>query len=201
MGFPIDPVVRTIVADLLTAADLPGGPGAWLYTFEDSVRTHGRVADVLEFLRKLEVWPEHLAHVHDVTYVEDEDGIQTVSTTVLAHDGTPHQIPSIRICLDHARVIYKPLTVPPIAHAHLGQWLVEQHAEYVTVSGRHTVALDPAGMRRVLGDGAAVDRASRHVRAALGKHSLDTLDAAKSYAESRLRAHDPALSWERLGTA
>ncbi|MET8650090.1 hypothetical protein [Nocardia aurea] len=194
-------VVRRILTELAESAALPGGPGAWVYTFEDVVRTHGSVADVFEFLRRLELWPGGIAHVHEVDYDEDDDGVQTVSTTVLGDDGTRHRIPSIRLCLGQARVVYKPLTVPPIARAHLGQWSVEQHADSVTITGRHTIALDPAGVRQVLGAAATVEAATRLVRSALGKHSLDTLDAAKSFAENRLRSHDPALSWDRLGTS
>jgi hypothetical protein len=195
---PVERVVRQILAELTESAELPGGPGVWVYTFEDVVRTHGTVGDVFEFLRRLELWPDSLAHVQDVTYDED-DGVQTVWTTVLGDDGTRHLIPSIRICLASTRVVYKPLTVPPIARAHLGQWSAEQHADCVTVSGRHTVALDPAGVRQVLGDDATIEAATRLVRSALGKHSLDTLEAAKYFAENRLQSHDPALSWDRLG--
>ncbi|MGV9823225.1 hypothetical protein [Nocardia xishanensis] len=196
-----EPVVQRILAELAESADLPGDAGAWVYTFEDVVRTHGSVGDVFEFLRRLELWPGSLAHVHEVSYDEDDDGVQTVWTTVLGDDGTRHRIPSIRICLGRTRVVYKPRTVPPIARAHLGQWSVQQHADSVTITGRHTIALDPAGMRQVLGAGATVEAATRLVRSALGKHSLDTLEAAKSFAENRLRSHDPALSWDRLGTS
>ncbi|MGQ4615005.1 hypothetical protein [Nocardia sp. R7R-8] len=197
----VEPVVRRILAELAESADLPGGAGAWVYTFEDVVRTHGSVGDVFEFLSRLELWPSSLAHVHDVTYDEDDDGVQTVCTTVLGDDGTQHDIPSIRICLGRARIVYKPRTVPPIARAHLGQWSVQQHADSVTITGRHTIALDPAGVRQVLGADATVEAATRLVRSALGKHSLDTLEAAKSFAENRLRSYDPALSWDRLGTS
>ncbi|WP_329410100.1 hypothetical protein OG563_46365 [Nocardia vinacea] len=197
----VEPVVRRILTELTESADLPGGAGAWVYTFEDVVRTHGAVGDVVEFLRRLELWPDSLAHVDAVAYDEDDDGVQTVWTTVFGDDGTRYRIPSIRICVDSARVIYKPLTVPPIARAHLGQWSVEQHADSVTVTGRHTVALDPAGVRQVLGDDATVEAATRLVRSALGKHSLATLEAAKSFAENRLRSYDPALSWDRLGAS
>lgn len=193
--------ITRLLDELTESAALPGGPDDWVYTFEDVVRTHGRVLDLFDFLRRLELWPQRLAHVHDVDYTEDADGVQTVRLTVVGPDGTRHPVPSIRLCLGGSRVVYKPATVPPIARAHLGQWSVSQHAGEVTVSGRHSVLLDPAGITRVLGAGAGLDQATRLVRSALGAHSLATLEAAKTYAESRSRAYEPDLSWDRLGAS
>jgi hypothetical protein len=199
---PADPAaLRRIVEELAEAAALPGGPAAWAYTFEDVVHTHGKAADVYEFVRRLDLWPERLAHVEDVVYEEDGQGVQTVVTTIAAADATLHRIPSIRLCLGGDRVLYKPSTVPPVARAHVGQWSVVQHADEVTVAGRHTVVLDPAGVRRTLGADAGIEDATRLVRAALGAHSIATLEAAKAFAEGRLRAYDPELSWDRLGAS
>ncbi|MEV0358734.1 hypothetical protein AB0H71_22030 [Nocardia sp. NPDC050697] len=200
-GAPLLPAVRGVLAELTESAALPGGHGAWVYTFEDVVRTHGAAAHAYAFLRDLTLWPAALAHIEDVVWDEDGDGVQRVWTTVLADDGARHRIPSLRVLLGSSRVVYKPSSVPPIARAHLGQWSVEQHAGSVTITGRHTVALDPVGIEKVLGPDATVEAATGRVRAALGKHSLDTLEAAKSHAENRLLSHDPALSWDRLGTS
>ncbi|MEV4237450.1 MULTISPECIES: hypothetical protein [unclassified Nocardia] len=67
------------------------------------MRTHGAVGDVVEFLRRLELWPDSLADIDDVAY---HDGVQTMWTTVFGDDVTRHRIPSIRICVVSARVIY-----------------------------------------------------------------------------------------------
>jgi aromatase len=67
---------------------------------------------------------------------------------------------------------------------HTGAWLLAETGTGVTVTSRHTVAINEANIAKVLGESATVDDARKFVRNALSANSLATLQHAKAYAES-----------------
>jgi aromatase len=58
----------------------------------------------------------------------------------------------------------------------------------VTAVAQHSVVLREEAVERVLGDGADLAQARRHVREALGRNSTATLHLARQYAEFVTRA-------------
>ncbi|WP_131767546.1 SRPBCC family protein [Candidatus Protofrankia californiensis] len=160
-----------------------------VFTFQDTVRVRGHAADVYTFLRDAGRWPGAVSHIASVELSEPVPGVQHVLSGIRAADGTVQQVPSLRLCLPPDRVVYTPLTVPPFASAHLGEWIVtEAENGTVSVTGRHTVALRPNRIATAFGPGVTADDARRRVRVVLGAHSLATIDAARAHAEAAVEA-------------
>jgi aromatase len=190
-----------LLADLRRHAELGDQLDALVFTFEDTVRTDGSVRHAYAFLREVQGWPGAVSHVAAVTLAEPVPDVQHVRTSVRSPDGAVTEIPSVRVCLPQDRVVYTPLTVPPFATAHLGEWIVGTAADgRTTVTGRHTVALDGDRISAAFGPGTTPADARRRVRAALGAHSLATLDAARVHAESHLASTAPTAA-EPVSTA
>jgi aromatase len=68
---------------------------------------------------------------------------------------------------------------------HTGHWLLEENAEGVAVTSRHTVVINEANVVKILGDETSIDDARNYVRTALSTNSSTTLGHAKEYAEAR----------------
>jgi aromatase len=77
--------------------------------------------------------------------------------------------------------------LPALMNLHTGQWLLREQGDHLTVTSRHTVAINEANVTTVLGDGASVADARAYVRTALSTNSLATLRHAKDYAQARRR--------------
>lgn len=164
--------------------------GELVFTFQDTVRVQGPAAEVYAFLRDARRWPGAVSHVASAELREPQPGVQHVRSGIRAADGSVQHVPSLRICLPD-RVVYKPLTVPPFASAHVGEWIVADAGDGTTrLTGRHTVALRAERIAAAFGPVATAADARSRVRAALGAHSLTTLDAARAHAEAAGR-HDP----------
>jgi aromatase len=103
----------------------------------------------------------------------------------VAKDGSAHTTKSVRVCFPHKQIVYKQITVPALMTLHTGCWRLEPDGSGVVATSQHTVAINPATVAAVLGDGAEVQQAKEYVRAALSANSLATLRLAKSYAERR----------------
>jgi aromatase len=177
-----DPAGR--LAEFAAYAELGESRSALVFAFEDTVHAHGAAEDALRFLARVQDWPGAISHVAAVTLDEPEPGVQFVGTAVRTGDGGVQNVPSIRLCLAD-RVVYTPLTVPPFASAHLGEWIVARRPDgTAAITGRHTVALRPDRIAAAFGPHATPADARSRVRAALGAHSLATLEAARSHAES-----------------
>lgn len=154
-------------------------------TFTDTVSVRGPVKALYDFVYRCQDWPARLPHVARLDVRETEPGVQTMSMDTRSPDGDVHTTESVRICFPHARIVYKQTVVPPIMAAHTGAWQFAEEADgTASVSSRHTVVLDPAGIERVLGAGVDAAEAGRRVRAALGANSLATMRAAKAHVEA-----------------
>ncbi len=180
----------SLLADLAVFADLGDALDEWVFAFEDTVCAQGAAADALRFLARAQDWPGAISHVASVRLDEPEPGVQFAVTGVRAPGGGVQKVPSVRVSLPD-RVAYTPLTVPPFASAHLGEWIVAQRAEdTVAITGRHTVALRPDRIAAAFGPRTTAADARSRVRAALGAHSLATLEAARRHTETT-RATQP----------
>lgn len=154
------------------------------FTFEDSVRVDGRAEDVFAFINEAHLWSERLPHVAKVRLEEDGQGLQTLEMDTVAKDGSTHTTKSYRVTFPFHGIAYKQVTLPALLTLHTGYWTFTGHdAGGVTASSRHTVAIDPDAVTRVLGPTADVEQAKAYVRTALSTNSLATLNHAKAFAE------------------
>lgn len=162
------------------------GPAAaeLVFTFQDTLRVQGPAAEVHAFLRDAGRWPGAVSHVASAEVRETAPGVQYVRSGIRLTDGGVQYVPSLRLVLPD-RVVYKPLTVPAFASAHVGEWIVADLGDGAArLTGRHTVALRAERIAAAFGPVATPADARSRVRAALGAHSLTTLDAARAYAEA-----------------
>ncbi|MFJ2741711.1 aromatase/cyclase [Streptomyces sp. NPDC087440] len=161
------------------------------FSFHDRVGVDGDPADVFAFLDRADLWPERLPHVARLDLTEDavegQPVVQHLDMDTRSPDGSTHNTTSIRVSFpDRRTLVYKQLRVPAAMTGHTGRWTVEPAADgTLTVTSWHTVTLDPAGVRALLGPDATLADARAKVRHALGTNSSTTLRHAKEFAESR----------------
>lgn len=194
-GEDLDRVARALDAD--SAAELAGLKRLaerWhrlddlVLSFEDAVRVKGPPELVYDFLYRVSDWPGLLPHVTRLELTEDTPGIQAVTAGTRAADGTVHTTESVRICFPHAgRIVHKHTVAPALLAAHTGEWSVLPDETGVTVVSQHSVVLREEAVERVLGPGADLTQARRHVRETLGRDSRTTLQLARRHAESAIR--------------
>ncbi|MET8578121.1 aromatase/cyclase [Streptomyces sp. NPDC005012] len=152
-------------------------------SFEDSIRVDGPAEPVYEFLYRAGDWPDLVPHVARLDLTERAPGVQVMAMDTLTADGASHTTESVRICFPHAgRIVYKQTTTPALMEAHTGEWSVVSDASGTTVVSQHSVVLREEAVERVLGPGADLARARRHVREALGRNSTATMELAARHA-------------------
>ncbi|MFB8246293.1 aromatase/cyclase [Streptomyces sp. NPDC055952] len=160
------------------------GLAARTLSFEDSVRIAGPAAAVYAVLRDAAAWPRLLAHVDRVEVSEDSPGVQVMSMDTRTAAGTVHTTESVRVCFDDAlRIVHKQTSTPALTDARTGAWILVPDATGVTVTARHEVILREEDVEPVLGPGATVADARRHVREELGRATTATLTLARRHAE------------------
>jgi aromatase len=190
----VDRNSRSELAALKTRAELdPAGADAELMSFTDTVRIDGSVQDVYDFLNEAQHWPDRLPHVARVSLVEDNPGLQVLEMDTTTSDGSAHRTRSIRVCFPHHRIVYKQTVLPALLTAHSGCWQLAGDGYGVTVTARHTVAINPAGIAAVLGADAGIERGRAFVRETLGANSRATLGHARRYAEVRPSKNQPRV--------
>ncbi|MFD3701211.1 aromatase/cyclase [Streptomyces sp. NPDC058646] len=182
-----DGASRTQLADLKAFAERWTRLDELVLSFEDSVRVTGPPELVYDFLYRAGDWPGQVPHVTRVDLTEDAPGVQRMTMETLTGHG-PHTTGGVRISFPHAgRIVYKETTPPPLLEAHTGEWVVVPDETGVTVIAQHNVVLREADVAAVLGEGAGLADARRHVRESLGRSSLELLARAKEHAESAVR--------------
>jgi aromatase len=153
-------------------------------SFEDSVRIAGPAGAVYDFLHDAAAWPRLVPHVDRLELTEESPGVQVMSMDTRTADGTVHTTESIRVCFpDALRIVHKQTVTPALLDAHTGAWTVVPDATGVTVTARHDVILREEAVEPVLGAGATVADARRHVREALGRTTAATFTLARRQAE------------------
>jgi aromatase len=183
----VDRNSRSELDALRVAAEQGAGPEELLFSFEDTVEVDGPVARAYEFVYEGALWQTRLPHVARVVLTEETPGLQTLEMDTRTKDGQLHTTRSVRVCLPHDRIVYKQLVLPALLSIHNGQWRFEDGPSGGRVTSRHTVAIDPAAVTRVLGVGATVAQARDFVGTALSANSLATLTLAKAFAEGEGR--------------
>jgi ribosome-associated toxin RatA of RatAB toxin-antitoxin module len=154
-------------------------------TFSDTVVVDGPPADVYEFVRRSDLWPERLPHVARVVLSEDASGVQRMEMDTITADGAAHTTRSIRVCSAPSMIAYKQLLPPRMLLGHSGRWTFTGCERGVQVVATHTVAIDPEAARAVLGEDCTLAQARTHLRAALGGNGRATLaHAARFVGES-----------------
>lgn len=152
-------------------------------SFGDVVPVAGTAAAAFEFVDRADLWPERLPHVGRLVLTEEVSGVQHMEMDTVTRDGHTHTTSSVRLCFPPARIVYKQLVPPRLLLGHSGAWeFAEGPDGAAVVAARHTVAIDPAAVEAVLGEGKTLADARDHVRAALGANSKATLAHAADHA-------------------
>ncbi|MDI3409426.1 aromatase/cyclase [Streptomyces cavernicola] len=160
-----------------------------LLSFEESVRIEGPAERVHSFLYDVESWFKHLPHVRGVHLTEPQTGVQKVTMALDADGGTEQDITSVRLCFPHAgRIVHKETKPRKLLAAHCGEWSIVSDENGATVTSQHHVVLREQDVEQVLGPGAGLGDARRHVRAELGDETVRALHLAQEHAESAGRA-------------
>ncbi|CAM5351398.1 hypothetical protein SNARM312S_03251 [Streptomyces narbonensis] len=167
------------------AAAAGGDGGELTFTFSDGGRIQGSARDVYAFLDRADLWPGRLPHVAVTRLTEQEGGVQVLDMDTRGPDGSLHNSRAVRVSFpERGLLVHKQLKVPTLMACHTGRWTVVQHGEEVTATSWHTVTLDPAGVRQVLGEAATLADARSLVRHALGTNSSTLLRYARAHAEA-----------------
>jgi aromatase len=179
----VDRNSRSELAAMKANAELATGSAELLLTFDDTVRINASAKAVYDFLNEAQLWQQRLPHVAKVSLVEDTPGLQWLEMDTMTKDGSVHTTKSVRVCFPHDKIVYKQVVLPALMTLHTGHWLLAQDGEGVSVTSRHTVAINEANITGILGTGATIQDARNYVRTALSTNSLATLGHAKDYAE------------------
>ncbi|MGP4114333.1 aromatase/cyclase [Streptomyces sp. 4N509B] len=174
-----------------TWAERPQGVDELMFSFSDRVLIAAPPAEVYDFLYRADLWPERLPHVArlDLETSPADAGtggaeVQTMDMDTAAADGTLHTTQSVRLCFADERIVYKQTTPPRGLLAHSGDWALTGMTDGTLVTARHSVAIDPAAMTEVFGEGTSMTAAKNAIRAALGGNSRRTLEAARAHTEA-----------------
>ncbi|MBC2878700.1 MULTISPECIES: aromatase/cyclase [Streptomyces] len=184
-------VVRRARAELEAlrrSAELGVRGNELLLSFEDSVRIAGSAGDVYAFVREAQLWSERLPSAGGAAAVLAAGawGRTPCGRGRAAVDGRDAgRNDTVRVCFPPRRIVFKQTRLPALLSLHTGSWLFTPCGDGVTATSRHTVAVDPAAIGAVLGEGAGVAQAKDVVRSVLGTDSRLTLRYAKEYAEAR----------------
>ncbi len=181
----VDRNSKSELAALKTIAELHADLDELALTFDDSLAVSGSAEDVYEFLYRAQEWPQRVPHVARLDLREDTLNVQFMEMDTRTPDGSVHTTASVRVCFPSRRIVYKQVRVPKLMTAHTGHWVLEETAEGVVATSRHSVIINPANVTAVLGSDATVADARAFIRKALGTNSLTTLRYAKEYAEGR----------------
>jgi hypothetical protein len=178
---------RTQLAELKSFAERWTRLDDLVLSFEDSVRVNGPAELVYDFLYRAGDWPELVPHVTRADLTEDTPGVQRMTMETLTEYGS-HTTDSVRICFPHAgRIVHKQTMPHVLLEAHTGEWSVVPDESGVTVFAQHSVVLREENAADVLGEGAGLAHARRHVREELGLDSRALLAHAKRHAEGAVR--------------
>lgn len=151
-----------------------------VFTFTDSVAVKGPVEQTYTFVERAEQWDKRLPHVSRVALEEPSRGIQHLEMDTTTADGAAHTTRSVRVCRSPHWIAYKQQLTPPLLAGHSGEWTFSAGAQGTVATARHTVALRPEAVPRVLGAGATLADARAYIREALSRNSRTTLEHAQT---------------------
>ncbi|GAA4915004.1 aromatase/cyclase [Streptomyces coeruleoprunus] len=155
-----------------------------VFSFTDTVPLTGTAAEAYDFVNRADLWAERLPHVARAELTEEVPGVQTLEMDTVTADGSSHRTRSVRVCRAPHWIAYKQLKMPRLLTGHSGLWTFGEDAEGRPVAvSRHTVAVDPAAVRDVLGPDAGLAEARAYLREALGRNSMTTMRYAAGRTE------------------
>ncbi|KOV01058.1 cyclase [Streptomyces sp. XY533] len=168
------------LAALARIAELGADAGDLVFSFSDTVTLDCTAQEAYAFVHRADLWPERLPHVGRVELTEDAAGVQEMEMDTVTADGAAHTTRSVRVCRPGERIAYKQLVPPRLLLGHSGVWEFTDSGAGTgaRVTAEHTVVIDPAAVEEVLGAGATVADARRHLREVLGRNSRTTLELA-----------------------
>jgi aromatase len=182
----VDRNSRSELAALKANVEVDDGTSAGrLLSFADTVRIDGSAQDVYDFLNEAQLWEERLPHVARVDLQEKTPGLQILEMDTRGKDGSTHTTKSVRVCFPYRKIAYKQVTLPALMSLHNGYWQLEADGDGVLATSHHTVVINTANIRAVLGEAAGVAQARDLVKNSLSTNSRTTLAHAKQYAEAR----------------
>jgi len=182
----VDRNSRSELAALKANVEVDDGTSAGrLLSFADTVRIDGSAKDVYDFLNEAQLWEERLPHVARVDLQEKTPGLQILEMDTRGKDGSTHTTKSVRVCFPYRKIAYKQVTLPALMSLHNGYWQLEADGDGVLATSHHTVVINTANIRAVLGEAAGVAQARDLVKNSLSTNSRTTLAHAKQYAEAR----------------
>ncbi|MDI3422623.1 aromatase/cyclase [Streptomyces luteolus] len=180
------------LAALARVAELPYSLDELVFSFSDRAELSGAAADAYAFVDRADAWPRRLPHVRRVRLHENPPGVQDLEMDTVTADGSAHTTRSVRLCFPSESIVYKQLVPPALLLGHSGAWeFAPDGAGGGVVLARHTVAIDPAAVAGVLGEGSTLGEARTYLREALGANSRTTLAHAAAYAAGRATAGEP----------
>jgi len=147
-------------------------------SFADTVVLDITLDEAFAFIRRSDLWPKRLPHVARVELSEDADGVQDMEMDTVTSDGSAHTTRSIRVCEVPSSIAYKQLRPPAMLLGHSGRWTFRAAGRGVEVTAAHTVAIDPARARTVLGADSTLAQARAYLRESLGGNGRATLARA-----------------------
>ncbi|MDE1674555.1 aromatase/cyclase [Nocardia gipuzkoensis] len=153
-----------------------------IHTFEDTVPLECSAAEAYDFVYHSERWPEQVPHVGRIELTEDSGGVQLMEMDTVTAGGIAHTTKSIRVCFPGERIDYKQLVPPAILFGHSGAWEFADGPDGAMVTARHTVAINPAAAREILGATTDLADARAYLTEALSSNSRNTLRCAERYA-------------------
>ncbi|MFG2792116.1 aromatase/cyclase [Streptomyces sp. NPDC048419] len=158
-----------------------------VFSFTDTAGLPGSAADAYDFVYQAQHWAERLPHVRRVRLSEPSAGVQDLEMETVTSDGSTHTTRSVRVCRAQEWIAYKQRVAPRLLLGHSGRWdFAESPEGGALVTATHTVAINPAAITEVLGEGSTLADARAYLRDALGRNSLATLMHAGEYAQARL---------------
>ncbi|MFJ9937422.1 aromatase/cyclase [Streptomyces virginiae] len=168
------------LAALARIAELGADARDLVFSFSDTVTLDCTAQEAYAFVHRADLWPERLPHVGRVELTEDAAGVQEMEMDTVTADGAAHTTRSVRVCRPGERIAYKQLVPPRLLLGHSGVWEFTDSGAGTgaRVTAEHTVVIDPAAVEEVLGAGATVADARRHLREVLGRNSRTTLELA-----------------------
>lgn len=182
----VDTNSRAELQHLRHAAEARDQEPELLLDFSDSLTVTGSVAQAYAFIYEVAAWPERLPHVARLKLTEHVAGLQMMEMDTRSPDGWVHTTVSARVCEPLRRIVYKQTVLPPALRAHNGEWLFEPGPDgTVTVTSRHQVILDLAGIARLPKPPGTTAAARQAVRDALGANSRATLARLGEFVETR----------------
>lgn len=170
---------------LKAAAELADGLDELMLTFDDTVPIAGAAEDAYEFIYKADEWPDRLPHVARLELEESTPNIQVMEMDTSTSDGSVHTTKSYRVCFPNEKIAYKQVTLPKLMSGHTGHWLFTETPDGLEVTSRHSVTIEPAAVKDVLGADATVAQARDYVQKALTGNSRITMNHTKAFAEAR----------------